>query len=147
VQTVEYPGEDPPSVTYKCPIDKAILEYLKFALGVTIREAHAMAQEILNAMADPIIADGEVFELGGWLAVPGPRDRVNLAEAWKETERQAKTCQMLLEGEVDRAVVVLRNSIEWLEFWSVRAPTAEFRELFTNSLRQLLSGLPPGWRS
>src|SRR5262245_368650 len=138
MKTVEYPGEDPPSVTYRRPIDQALIEYLKYAVGMTIREAHTMLQAILNEMADPIVAEGDVFELGGWLDVPPPDAKVNLADAWQETERQAKACEMLLEGEVDKAVVVLKNSIEWLEFWSVRAPTPEYREMFADGLRRLL---------
>jgi len=61
-----------------------------------------------------------------------------LDEARQECGRQIKVCQMLLEGEVDRAELVLRNSIEWCQFWSVRAPTAELREMFGKSLKRLV---------
>ena len=47
---------------------------------------------------------------------------------------------MLLEGEVDGARAVLRNSFQWLEFWSVRAPTEELREMFAKGLKRLLDG-------
>jgi len=138
--TVKYPDEEG-TISYRRPVDRPLLEYLKYNLGTTIREAHVMLQELLNPMVDPMVeAEGEVFELGGWLEVPPPDAKVNLAEAWQETERQAKTCQILLEGEVDRAVVVLKNSIQWLEFWSARAPTEELREMFADSLRRLLKG-------
>lgn len=139
LKTVEYPGEDPPSVTYRRPVDQALIEYL-YQAGMRIREAHAMLQEMLNPFVDPIDADGAEFELGRWLDVPPPDAKVDLREAWQETERQARTCQMLLSGEVDRAVVVLKNSIQWMEFWSVRAPTPEYREMFADSLRRLLKG-------
>ena len=92
---------------------------------------------------DPIVADGEVFEFDGMLDVPAPRARVDLLEARKEAERQAKTCEMLLEGEADRVKAVLRNSIGWLEFWRVRAPTEELRQKFGESLRRLLDGVIP----
>ena len=138
--TVHYSDEDP--VTYHKPGDKILLETLKYWLGLTIREVTPMVCAMILAVDDPIVADGEEFEIGsGWMRVPGPRDKVVLREAMEETGRQIKTCQMLLEGEADRAEVVLINSIRWLEFWQVRAPTEEMREMFGKSLRRLLGGV------
>src|SRR5262249_47125638 len=107
-------------------------------LGLTVREIHPMLQRILVDGLDPIDASGEKWEFGGVLEVPEPRARVNLIEAKDVCGRHIKMCQILLEGEMDRAELVLRNSIEWLEFWSVRGPTPEIREMFANSLKKLM---------
>jgi hypothetical protein len=123
------------------PGDRVILETLKYLLGSTIREVYAVAQAIILTPMDPIKADGEVFEFRGMLDVPGPRDQVDLLEAREETGRQIKTCEMLLQGEVQCAKAVLTNSIRWCEFWQVRAPTPELRAMFGKSLRRLLSGI------
>ena len=133
--TVHYSDEDP--ITYVKPGDKVILETLKYALGMTIRELYPMVCKLILIPDDPIIADGEVFEFEGLLDVPGPRDQVDLLEAREETGRQIKTCQMLLQGEVQCAKAVLRNSIAWCEFWSVRAPTAELRASMAAELWQV----------
>jgi hypothetical protein len=131
---------DEPPVTYLRPEDRVMLESLKHALGLTGREVYPMLQRILVEGLDPIDADGAEFELGGFLEVPRPNAKVDVIEARKATERDIKTCQMLLEGEVDRAELVLRNSIEWCRFWAERAPTAELREAFEKSLRRLETG-------
>lgn len=99
-----------------------------------------MLERILAEGLDPIVADGEVFEFGNY-DVPSPRAKVNLLEAMEVCGRHIATCQMLLSGPRDRAEAVLRNSIQWLEFWQVRAPTPEIREMFAKSLRQLLTGV------
>src|SRR5262245_20373998 len=138
LETVHYIDEDP--VTYRDWRDRALLETMKYALGLTIREVYPMLQKMLIDGLDPIVAGGDVVEWCGLLEVPASNTRVNLIEAREECGRQIKTCQMLLEGEVDRAEAVLRNSIEWCRFWSVRAPTPELREMFANSLRRLLEG-------
>jgi hypothetical protein len=139
--TVEYEDEDP--VSYVNAEDRVILECLKWWLGLTIRELYPMVSEAVLAGFDPIDADGDVFEFVGFGA-PDPRNRVNLVEARKAAERDAKTCQMLLEGPQDTAEAVLRNSIEWLRFWQIRAPTAELREAFAKSLRRLETGRGDG---
>jgi hypothetical protein len=136
LETVKYVDEDP--VTYKCWEDRYLLEALKYGLGLTIREVYPMLVKMLHF--DPIDAEGEVFEFGYGLEVPKPNARVNWFEAKEACGRQIAMCQMLLEGEVDRAEAVLKNSIAWCEFWSVRAPTAELREMFAKSLRRLLEG-------
>src|SRR5262245_61957289 len=64
-------------------------------------------------------------------AEPAIRDRrrqanVNLLSRLDlDNLRLLNPCQMFLEGEVDRAEVVLVNSIRSCEFWSVRVPTPE----------------------
>jgi hypothetical protein len=103
-----------------------------------------MLQKMVLDGLDPIAADGDVFEFGYGLDVPEPNARVNLVEAGKACGRQIVMCQMLLEGEVDRAELVLRNSKEWLRFWERRAPTAELREAFGKSLRRLETGRGDG---
>ena len=122
--------------------DRVILETLKYQLGLTIREIYPMVCKLILTPNDPIIADGEVFEFEGLLDVPGPRDQVDLLEAREETGRQIKTCQMLLQGEVQCAKAVLRNSIAWCEFWSVRAPTAELRASMA-AAREAMAGERP----
>jgi hypothetical protein len=138
LETVEYVDEDP--VTYKCWEDRVLLESMKCALGLTIREVYPMLIKLLTEHLDPIEADGDVFEFGGFLEVPEPNAKVDWMEAKEECGRQIKVCQMLLEGPVDRAEAVLKNSIDWCRFWSVRAPTPELREMFGKSLRRLLEG-------
>jgi len=138
LETVEYVDEEP--VTYKSGRDRVLFETLKRWLGLTVRELHPMLEKILVEGLDPIIADGEVFEFGNF-DVPSPNAKVNLLEAAGVCGRHIKTCEMLLEGEVDRAEAVLCNSIAWLEFWSVRGPTPEIREMFAKSLRRLLTGV------
>ena len=138
LETVYYIDEDP--VTYGCWQDRVLLETMKYALGLTIREVYPMLQRMLVDGLDPIVADGPEFELGGLLEVPPPNAKVNLIEARDECSRQIKTCQMLLEGEGDGARAVLRNSIDWMRFWSVRAPTEELREMFAKGLKRLLDG-------
>jgi len=138
METVHYPDEDP--VTYKSAGDRYLLEALKYGLNLTIREVYPMLIKLVTEGLDPIKADGEEFEFVGLLDVPDPRAKVSIIEARDECGRQIKACQMMLEGEVDRSVAVLRNSIRWCRFWSVRAPTAELREEFADSLKQLLQG-------
>src|SRR5262249_11490536 len=121
--------------------DRVILETLKYLLGLTIREVYPMAQALILTPADPIEADGEVFEFRGLLDVPEPLAIVDLLEAKEETGRQIKTCEMLLQGEVQCERDVLANRVAWCRFWQVRAPTAELREMFGKSLRRLLSGI------
>jgi len=134
METVKY--SDDLTVTYRCQLDRFLLEDVKFAFGLTIREAHDMVSKLLRDGLDLIIAD---IGYSGLLDVPDP-SVVSLDEAKLVCARHIKTCQMLLEGEVDRAELVLRNSIGWCEFWSVRAPTPEQREMFSRSLRRLLGG-------
>jgi hypothetical protein len=139
METVHY--DDEPPVTYHRALDKAILEYLKYELGSTIRGVYAVAQQLLTAHLDPIVADGPVFELGNDLReVPPPRAKLDILEAWQEARRHAKTCEMMLESDMERAEVVLSNSIKWAEFWSVRAPTPELREMFVKTFRRLTTG-------
>jgi hypothetical protein len=138
LETVHYPDEDP--VTYKSDGDRYLLEALKYGLNLTIREVYPMLIRLLTDGLDPIDADGPEFECGGLLDVPDPRAKVSIIEARDECGRQIKVCQMLLEGPVDRAEAVLRNSIQWCRFWSVRAPTPELREMLGDSLRRLLEG-------
>ena len=138
LETVEYVDEAP--VTYRCWEDRALLEAMKYALGLSIREVYPMLIKLLTEHLDPIDADGPKFEFGGFLDVPAPNAKVNWLEAKEECGRQIKACQMLLSGRVDRAEAVLRNSIAWCRFWSVRAPTQEQREMFAKSLRRLLGG-------
>ena len=137
-ETVHYPNEEP--VTYKSAEDRCLLEALKYELGLTIREVYPMLIKLITEGLDPIDADGPEFEFGGFLDVPEPRAKVSILEARDECGRQIKACQMLLEGPVDRAEEVLRNSIQWCRFWSVRAPTPELREMFRHSLSRLLEG-------
>src|SRR6516225_1724772 len=125
METVRYNDEEP--VTYKSDVDRYLLETLKYGLGLTIREVYPMLQKML--------LEGLDADAGGLLEVPFDAE---LDEARQECGRQIKVCQMLLEGEVDRAELVLRNSIEWCQFWSVRAPTAELREMFGKSLKRLV---------
>jgi hypothetical protein len=138
LETVEYVDEDP--VTYRCWEDRYLLEALKYGLGLTIREVYPMLIKLVTEGLDPITAEGPEFEFVGLLDVPDPRAKVSIIEARDECGRQIKTCQMSLEGPVDRAEDVLRNSIRWCRFWSVRAPTAELRDQFADSLKQLLQG-------
>src|SRR5262249_3605346 len=125
METVHYDDEDP--VTYKSGRDRVLFETLKNILGLTVREIHPMLERVLVDGLDPIEPDGEEFELHGVLEVPPPNAKVNLFKAKDACGRDIKACQMLLEGEMDRAELVLRNSIAWLRFWSVRGPTPEMR--------------------
>jgi len=139
METVQY--VDDVAVTYLNDGDRVLLETLKYGLGVTIKGSHAMLEKIIIASLDPIIADGDEFEWGGFLEVPGPRDKVNLIEAREECGRQIATCRMLLESPdplCQLADLVSRNSEHWLEFWSVRASTPELRDAFKESLEKLL---------
>jgi hypothetical protein len=138
LETVHYPDEEP--VTYKSAEDRYLLEALKYGLNLTIREVYPMLIRLVTEGLDPIDADGPEFEFGGFLDVPDPRAKVSIIEAREECGRQIKACQMMLEGPVDRAEEVLRNSIRWCRFWSVRAPTPELRETFGHSLKRLLEG-------
>ena len=138
LQTVHYPDEEP--VTYRSAVDRYLLEALKYGLNLTIREVYPMLVKLVTEGLDPIDADGAEFQFGSWLDVPDPRAKVSIIEARDECGRQIKACQMLLEGPVDRAEEVLRTSIQWCRFWSVRAPTAELREMFGHSLSRLLEG-------
>jgi len=95
---------------------------------------------LLNEGLDPINADGAEFEFGYGLDVPPANAKVNYAETVQACGRHIVMFQMLLECPVDRAEAVLRNSIEWCRFWSVRAPTPELREMFGKSLRRLVEG-------
>ena len=140
METVRYPDEDP--VTYRSQLDRAILEYLKYEFNSTIRGVYAMAQQLLTEYLDPIIADGDVFELGNDLrSVPPPNAKVNVLEAWEEAKRHAKCCEMLLENEADSAELVLSNSIRWAKFWSVRSATPELREMFAKTYKRLSTGI------
>jgi hypothetical protein len=141
LETVHYPDEEP--VTYKSVGDRYLLEALKYGLNLTIREVYPMLIRLLTDGLDPIHADGPEFKFGGFLDVPDPMARVSIIAAREECGRQIKTCQMLLEGPVDRAEAVLRNSIQWCRFWSVRAPTPELREMFGRSLNFFGQGLYP----
>jgi len=138
LQTVHYVDEEP--VTYRSDRDRVLFETIKSVLGLTVREIHPMLEKILAEGLDPVIADGELFEFGNY-DVPPPNAKINLLEAAEICGRHIKTCEMLLSGEVDRAEAVLRNSIQWLEFWSVRGPTPEIREMLAKSLRKLLTGV------
>jgi hypothetical protein len=137
-ETVHYPDEGP--VTYRSAEDRYLLEALKYGLNLTIREVYPMLIKLITEGLDPIDADGEEFEFAGLLDVPEPRAKVSIIEAREECGRQIKACQMMLEGPVDRAEAVLRNSIRWCRFWSVRAPSPELREMFAGSLSRLLEG-------
>ncbi|PWT77883.1 MAG: hypothetical protein C5B60_02030 [Chloroflexi bacterium] len=131
---VKYP--DDIAVAYRYELDQHLLEDAKFGLGLSIREAHEMVSRLIRDGLKLIVED---VGYSGLLDVPDP-NVVNLTEAKSVCARHIKTCQMLLECEVDRAELVLRNSIKWCEFWSVRAPTAELREMFAKSLRRLVEG-------
>jgi len=131
---VRYPDDIP--VTYRCELDQHLLEDVKFGLGLSIREAHEMVSKLLREGLGLIVED---VGYSGLFDVPDP-DVVSLGEAKSVCARHIKTCQMLLECEVDRAELVLRNSIEWCRFWSLRAPTQELREMFAKSLRRLVDG-------
>jgi|SRR6516164_4014618 hypothetical protein len=112
---------------------------------MSIRKVYPMIQRMLIEGFDPINGGGgHAFEFGNF-DVPPPNARVNLLEAAEVCGRHIKTCEMLLSSEVDRAEAVLLNSIQWLEFWSVRGPTEEIREMFAKSLIQL--GLGGGTHS
>jgi len=137
-EPVHYPDEEP--VTYKSAEDRYLLEALKYGLNLTIREVYPMLIRLIIEGLDPIDADGEEVEFCGLLDVPDPRAKVSIIEAREECGRQIKACQMMLEGPVDRAEAVLRNSIQWCRFWSVRAPTPELRDMFAWSLSRLLEG-------
>ena len=137
-ETVHYPDEGP--VTYRSAEDRYLLEALKYGLNLTIREVYPMLIKLITEGLDPIDADGEEFEFAGLLDVPEPRAKVSIIEAREECGRQIKACQMMLEGPVDRAEAVLRNSIQWCRFWSARAPTPDLREMFAGSLSRLLEG-------
>ena len=138
LETVHYPDEEP--VTYKSTEDRYLLEALKYGLNLTIREVYPMLIKLITEGLDPIDADGPEFRFVGLLDVPDPRAKVSILEAREECGRQIKACQMLLEGPVDRAEEVLRNSIQWCRFWRVRAPTPELREMYGHSLSRLLEG-------
>ena len=131
---VRYPDDIP--VTYQCELDQHLLEDVKFGMGLSIREAHEMVSRLLREGLKLIVED---VGYSGFLDVPDP-NVASLGEAKSVCARHIKTCQMLLECPVDRAELVLKNSIEWLEFWAIRAPTPELREMFGKSLRRLLEG-------
>src|SRR5262249_20505209 len=107
---VRYPDDIP--VTYRCKLDQHLLEDVKFGLGLSIREAHEMVSKFLREGLKLIVED---VGYSGLLDVPDP-NVASLVEAKSVCARHIKTCQMLLECEVDRAELVLRNSIEWCKF-------------------------------
>jgi hypothetical protein len=133
--TVTYPDEPTP-VSYRREIDRQILEYLKYLFGISIREAHEMARQIILRELDPIdVRGGEPFVFDG--DVPDPYANViDLLEAWDIAMREAQHCRYVLENEpsTEALLKVYRKTIAWLRFWSVRFPNAEWRVGFARML-------------
>jgi hypothetical protein len=86
LETVEYVDEPP--VTYRRPIDRVLLEAMKYGLGLTIREVYPMLIKMLTENLDPIEADGSEFKFGYGLGVPEPNAKVNYHEASEACGRQ-----------------------------------------------------------
>src|SRR5262245_31838736 len=130
-------------VDYSCEADRQILEFLKYGLGITMREAHDMASMIILSGLDPIEAEGEEFIFSGPGDVPEPFANVDLAEAREATARDGRECERILkvDGSVEAAMRVLRTSIAWAAFWSVRAPDPKLRGAFERTLERSEGGM------
>jgi hypothetical protein len=130
--TVRYEDEDP--VTYRTEREKALLERVKYECGITIREIVDMLH----------IYDSEInVSLANQSVVPCPDSSKSLREALEEAEQDALKCAELLDGDcsISELINVLRNTIEWLKFWSVRATSSEAREAFGRQLADREQGL------
>ena len=152
--TVRYDDEDCP-ITYLNQRDRKLIEAVKFMWGISVREVCAMARGIILREMDPIQADGEVFDFveaapGSmpdfcWIspAVPEPNAKVDLHEALRVAERDARACETTLEWDSSTEAIlrVYRNTITWLRFWSIRAPQAEWRARFSRELGAREEGL------
>src|SRR5262245_49184533 len=106
--TVNYPDEGP--VTYLSLRDKELLERVKRECGATIREIVTMIHQIFSADADPILVTGEPFRWhprvdGISPVVPPPYANVDIEEARRVSERDAMTCQSILEDDCSMAML------------------------------------------
>jgi hypothetical protein len=133
--TVTYPDEGP--ITYSSEQDRRLVEEVRRACGSNVREICTMARAFIRSEMDPIHATGEPFVFGG--EVPDPYANVDLLEALRVTGRDARACEVTLEvdGSTEATLAVLRNSIAWLRFWSVRSPSAEGRETSARNLERM----------
>jgi hypothetical protein len=124
-----------------------LAEDLKALLSVSGRllSEEQMAREIILGAIDPIIASGPrfSFEDRDPFDVPHPCAQVDLAKAWSEAQADAEACRDLLETDdgLQATLIVYRNTIQWLEFWSLRFPNPERREQFERQLRVRKAGL------
>jgi hypothetical protein len=104
-----------------------------------------MAREIILNAVDPITATGPRFSFDDRepFDVPHPCARVDLARAWTEARRDAEACRDLLDDDASlhAALRVYRNTIRWLQFWSLRFPDGRWREEFEAQLRVRVVGL------
>jgi hypothetical protein len=104
-----------------------------------------MARETILNSVDPIIASGPrfSFEERDPFDVPHPCSVVDLAKAWSEARNDAEACRDLLneDDSIEAALIVFRNTIQWLEFWSLRFPNGEWREQIQRQLRVRAMGL------
>jgi hypothetical protein len=120
---------------------------LKSLLSISgvLRTEEEMAREIILGAIDPITASGPRFSFDDRepLDVPHPCAQVDLARAWSEAQADAVACRDLLaeDGGVEAALMVFRNTIRWLEFWSLRFPNGGWREQFERQLRVREAGL------
>jgi hypothetical protein len=149
--TVRYPDEPDP-ITYSNDKDRELFEAVKSATGATIREICAVGRAIILSDLDPIKAEGPEFiwpkppEPDFWWinpSVPAPDANVCVVEALNHWMTDTDACKRVLDVDdsIEATVRVLRNTICWLKFWSVRARTAELRGWYSNQLELRLAGL------
>jgi hypothetical protein len=103
---------------------------------------------------DPIKAEGPQFIWPKsnddgccfcWISpvVPAPDANVCVIEALNRWQNHTNACKHVLENDdsIEATVKVLRNTICWLRFWSVRACTVELRGWYAKQLEERLQRL------
>jgi hypothetical protein len=149
--TVLYPDEPDP-ITYSNEYDRELFEAVKRETGATIKEICAVGRAIILSDLDPIKAEGEPFiwpkppEPDFWWinpSVPAPDANVCVIEALNHWMTDTDACKRVLDVDdsTEATVRVLRNTISWLRFWSVRARTVELRGWYAKQLDERLQGL------
>lgn len=111
-----------------------------------MRREQPMARDIILGAIDPlIVASGPRFSFDDRepLDVPHPCAEVDLAQAWTVAQADAVACRDLLDedGSIEATLQVYRNTVRWLEFWSLRFPNRDWREQFEGQLRVREAGL------
>ena len=104
-----------------------------------------MARDIILNAIDPLpmtsLGPSFCFDDRSPLEVPHPCATVDLARAWSEAQIDAEACRDLLEEDCGAALIVYRNTIRWLRFWSLRHPNEMWREGFERQLEVRERGL------
>jgi hypothetical protein len=149
--TVRY-SDEPDPITYSNDKDRELFEAVKSATGATIREICVVGRAIILSDLDPIKADSAPFiwpkppEPDFWWINPSvraPDGNVCVIEALNHWMTDTDACKRVLDVDdsIEATVRVLRNTISWLKFWSVRARTPELRGWYSDQLKLRLAGL------